>query len=102
MIKLTVAYPYSEGTRFDHDYYRDRHCPMAHDLLRSQRYEIDKGLSGPAAESPPAFHAMAHFYFDTLDAFRAGMGDAGATLGADIPNYTNAPPSIQISEVTAY
>jgi hypothetical protein len=28
MIKVTVMYPYTEGARFDHAYYRDRHMPM--------------------------------------------------------------------------
>jgi uncharacterized protein (TIGR02118 family) len=28
MIKVNVMYPYSEGARFDHAYYRDRHMPM--------------------------------------------------------------------------
>jgi hypothetical protein len=28
MIKVTVMYPYTEGARFDHVYYRDQHMPM--------------------------------------------------------------------------
>lgn len=28
MIKVNVMYPYAEGARFDHAYYRDRHMPM--------------------------------------------------------------------------
>ena len=28
MIKLNVMYPYSEGARFDHAYYCDKHMPM--------------------------------------------------------------------------
>ena len=28
MIKACVMYPNTEGARFDHAYYRDRHMPM--------------------------------------------------------------------------
>ena len=28
MIKVTVRYPYSEGARFNHACWRDRHMPM--------------------------------------------------------------------------
>ena len=28
MIKFNVLYPCSEGARFDHAYYRDKHMPM--------------------------------------------------------------------------
>lgn len=28
MVKVQVMYPYTEGARFDHAYYRDRHMPM--------------------------------------------------------------------------
>ena len=29
MIRLTVVYPSTEGATFDHDYYRDKHVPLA-------------------------------------------------------------------------
>ena len=35
MIKVTVMYPYTEGARFDHAYYRDRHMPMVKARLGS-------------------------------------------------------------------
>lgn len=101
MIKLTVAYPSTQGARFDHDYYREKHCPLAHGLLGSERYEIDRGLSGAVPGSPPPFEAVAHFYFASLDAFQNGMAGGGAELGADIPNYTDITPTIQVSEVVA-
>jgi hypothetical protein len=29
VIRLSVLYPSSEGSTFDHDYYRDKHVPLA-------------------------------------------------------------------------
>ncbi|MFC4595841.1 EthD family reductase [Sphingobium tyrosinilyticum] len=99
MIKFTVLYPYSEDSRFDHDYYAAKHCAMAQDRMQSLRYEIDRGVTGAAPGSPPAFHAMVHFYFADLAAFQAGLAKGGSELGADVPNYTDVAPVIQVSEV---
>ena len=33
MIKVSVMYPNTEGARFDHTYYRDKHMPMVKDKL---------------------------------------------------------------------
>ena len=59
MIKVTVMYPYTEGARFDHAYYRDRHMPMVKARLGSAcaYYTVEKGLAGRAPGSPPAFVA---------------------------------------------
>jgi uncharacterized protein (TIGR02118 family) len=37
MIKINVMYPYTEGARFDHAYYRDQHMPMVKARLGSLR-----------------------------------------------------------------
>jgi uncharacterized protein (TIGR02118 family) len=42
---------------------------------------------------------MGHLYFDTTDAFLAAFGPHAEAILADIPNYTNTQPTIQISEV---
>jgi uncharacterized protein (TIGR02118 family) len=60
---------------------------------------VEQGLGGATPGSPPAFSAMGHLHFDSVDAFQAAFGPhAGAIMG-DIPNYTNVQPTIQVSEV---
>jgi uncharacterized protein (TIGR02118 family) len=44
MIKVNVMYPYTEGARFDHAYYCDRHMPMV------------KARLGSACKLRPATH----------------------------------------------
>ena len=100
MIKVTVMYPYAEGARFDHDYYRERHMPLAKARLGNAcaYYTVDKGLAGGAPGTPPAYVAMCAFICESADAFQAAMKQHGAEILADIVNYTDIAPVLQISE----
>ena len=40
MIRMSVLYPTAEGRVFDHDYYRDRHVPLALRTWGLERAEI--------------------------------------------------------------
>jgi uncharacterized protein (TIGR02118 family) len=101
MFKVSVMYPNAEGATFDHDDYRDRHMPMVADRLGAalKRWTVDRGLGGGAPGSPPAFVASCALYFDALEDFEAGMAAHGASIMADVPNYTNITPRIEVSEV---
>jgi uncharacterized protein (TIGR02118 family) len=48
MIRLSVFYPASEGARFDHDYHRELHVPLAAKSWGLDSYEIDKGVDAMA------------------------------------------------------
>lgn len=101
MIKVSVVYPNNPDTHFDFEYYLGTHVPLVGSLLAPaglRRAEVDRGLGGMPGEPAP-FHAMAHLHFDTVEAFTAAFGPHAATILGDIPNYTNAAPSIQISEI---
>jgi len=101
MIKVSVLYPYTDGCRFDVAYYCNRHMPMVKERLGDacQGIAVDHGISGEAAGSAPYFIAMAHLFFDTVEAFQSAFGPHGPEIMNDIPNYTDVAPVIQISEV---
>ena len=101
MIAVTVMYPYTEGARFDHAYYRDRHMPMVKARLGSAcaYYTVEKGLAGRAPDAPPAFVAMCAFICDSAEAYEAAMQEHRAEVLDDLPNYTDIAPVIQVSEV---
>ena len=82
MIKVNVMYPYTEGARFDHTYYRDRHMPMVKARLGSacNYYTVEKGLAGGAPGAPPAFVAMCAFICDSVEGFQAAMQEHGAQV----------------------
>lgn len=101
MIKVSVMYPYSEGGRFDHAYYRDKHMPMLQDRMGAacKYYTVDKGLAGGAPGAPPTYVGMCHIFCDSVESFQAAFGPHASEILADIKNYTDASPVIQISEV---
>ncbi len=83
MIRLSVFYPSTEGAPFDHDYYRNKHVPLAVKTWGLDGAEIDKGVDGP-------YVAAVHFKFESLEAVQAAMGNAGtADVLADVANYTS-------------
>jgi uncharacterized protein (TIGR02118 family) len=101
VIRVSVLYPNSEGKRFDEDYYVNKHMTMIADELGSAmvRYEIDKGIGGATPGSPVPFVAGVHMFFDSLQSFQGAFGANAGPIMADIPNYTDIQPTIQISEV---
>lgn len=103
MIKVSVMYPYSVGSRFDHAYYQDRHMPMLKEKMGESclRYSIDRGVAGATPGSDPVFVAMCHIYCASVEAFNKGFGPHVKAIMADVPNYTDIRPQMQISEVVA-
>ena len=92
MIRVTVSYPSGEGSTFDHDYYKNTHVPLACSTWNVGA-EIDKGVNGP-------YVAAVHFFFDSMDQMQAAMaGEGTGAIMADVANYTNIAPVMQVSEV---
>jgi len=101
MIKVSVMYPNAPGARFDHAYYRDKHMPLVKKRLGEycNYYTVDKGLAGAAPGVPAIYIGMCHIFCESVDAFQKGFGPHAQEIMADIPNYTDQAPIIQISEV---
>ncbi|MEP7112805.1 MAG: EthD family reductase [Ilumatobacteraceae bacterium] len=95
MIKLSVSYPNGDGTTFDHDYYATSHVPLCVSTFSPVKTEIDKGIDGPNA-------AGVHFYFESMEGLQAALGSPQmGDVMADVANYTNIAPVMQISEVVS-
>ena len=93
MIKFSVLYPKTEGATFDHDYYVNKHVPLALKTWGLSGAAIDKGVNGP-------YEAAVHFTFADQDAFGAALGAPGtADVMADVANYTTIQPVTQLSEI---
>jgi len=101
MIKVSVMYPNSVDATFDIEYYCNTHVPMVGELLGDalKGGAVDSGLAGGAPGEIPAFIAMGHLTFDSIESFQQSFGPHAEKIMADIPNFTNTQPQIQISEI---
>jgi len=101
MIKVSVMYSNKPGARFDWAYYLDKHMPMvkARMGLALKFYAVDKSLGGGSPGDPATYLAIVHLHCDSVDDFQRGFGPHAEEIMADIPNYTDQTPVVQISEV---
>ncbi len=74
---------------------------MARDLMGSalKGFEIEHGISGREPDTKPTYVAIAHLYFNSVDAYKSSYGPHAAEIQNDIPNYTDIQPIMQISRV---
>ena len=97
MIRVSVMYPNEKGKRFDVNYFTTKHMALVHKLLDPAgmvKAEVDK-----AADPNSPFIAVAHLYFKSLEEFQTGFFTHAAEFTADMPNYTDLVPQVQISEI---
>jgi uncharacterized protein (TIGR02118 family) len=101
MIKVSVFYPAGDSVSFDMNYYITKHLPFVGGLLGKylKGATVEKGLAGGATGSPATYVAMGNMYFDSVEEFQKAFGPNAPKIMADLPNFTNSKPVIQISEV---
>jgi uncharacterized protein (TIGR02118 family) len=101
MISVCVLYPRTERSRFDLDYYVNKHLPMAIQCLGSalKGVTVEAGVGGTEPGSPPANAAVCRLLFESVDSFLAAFGPNAERIQGDISNYTDVAPVIQINEV---
>jgi uncharacterized protein (TIGR02118 family) len=101
MIKISVMYPNAEGARFDMEYYCNTHIPMVKKLVGDaiKGSSVEQGISGEAPGSPATYMAIGSLYLDSLDDFLKYFAPHAPAFQADVPNFTNVIPTLQMSEV---
>ncbi|AWB57238.1 MULTISPECIES: EthD family reductase [unclassified Colwellia] len=101
MIKVSVMYPNSPSVKFDIEYYCNTHIPLVIELLGDalKVSAVDYGLAGGAPGELPAFIAMGHLTFNSVEEFQEAFGPNADAILADLANFTNVQPTIQISEI---
>lgn len=103
MVRISILYPNSKGSRFDLRYYVEKHMPMSIELLSAhpgfKGVSVEHGVGGGTPGSEAAFVVMCHFQFDSADSFMAAFMPHAAALQGDMPNYTDIEPVIQVNEV---
>ena len=103
VISVTITYPHQPGKKFDYDYYLSKHMPRTIELISShpdfRGISVERGVSGTAPGSDPAYVAMCHMTFATREGFLESFMPHAPELQADIPNYTDIEPITQFNEI---
>jgi uncharacterized protein (TIGR02118 family) len=102
MVRLSVLYPATPGSRFDWDYYLGPHVELVNRIVRPLglvKVEIDRGIGGFPPGAPAPFHAVGHLFFNTLADFQAALSATAPELIADQARYTDVQAVLMVSEV---
>jgi uncharacterized protein (TIGR02118 family) len=103
MIRLTALWPKTNDSHFDMEYYLSKHVPMAkakfQSLGLSVEAEVDEGLGSLTPGEPAPYAAIGYLLFENMEDLQKGLATHGAEILADIPNFTNVQPQIQIGSV---
>jgi uncharacterized protein (TIGR02118 family) len=101
MVKVSVLYPNSAGTKFDMAYYLNHHIPMVRRHLGAalKGVSVEHGISGGEPVSPAPYIATGHLLFDSVQTFQASFAPHEQEIMEDIPKYTNSQPLVQMGEV---
>ena len=101
MIRVTILYPNSGGAKFDMAYYTGKHMPLLKERCGSACKSIaaDLGVAGGAPGTKPTYIAIGYATFESAASFEKAFAPHAPEILADIPNYTNVRPIIQISEI---
>ncbi len=97
---ITVLYPNKPGVTFDFEYYRDHHATLIERLYGEgiAKLELRRGIATPD-NSPVPYVAIINIWIGSQQAFDEAGAKHGATLVADVKNFTNSMPTIQIDEI---
>jgi uncharacterized protein (TIGR02118 family) len=97
---ITVLYPNTPGVTFDFDYYLKKHATLIDRLYGKSiaKLELRRGASTPDGKPAP-YVAIINIWIADQAAFDAAGAKHGAALIADVPNFTNTMPTIQIDEI---
>lgn len=95
-------YPNTPGSRFDMDYYLNKHCPFAikeFTAAGAVKIDVDCGVSGLMPGSPAPFHAIAYITVPDIATYQSLLANSAPKVMADIPNYTDVQVQVQVSEI---
>jgi uncharacterized protein (TIGR02118 family) len=98
MVVLSVMYP-ATG-RFDLDYYTQRHIKLVRERWGSSGLQDVRLLRGAASPDggPAPFTLIALISFGSERDFRNALTQHGAELLADIKNFTDSQPVLQLNQ----
>ena len=96
-MSLNVVYPNHEGARFDMNYYRSTHIPLAMKVMKAAAVMLIEGV--PNGDAPTPYVMIAHFRFASADALKAALANpAMADVRADVAKVTDIKPTVMLGK----
>jgi len=94
-------YPDAEDAFFDMDYYTNKHIALVKETCGDAIKEcsVEQALGGGGAGSEAPYRVIARLSVDSMDDFLKYVAPNDPIFAADVPNFTNIKPVIQINEV---
>ncbi|TEW55675.1 EthD family reductase [Psychromonas sp. RZ22] len=101
MIKVTVLYPNSKDATFDMDYYCNTHLPLVAELVGDALItsNADLGMASSVPGEAAPYIAMGFLTFESVESFQQAFAPHQPIISADVANFTNTIPVIQISNI---
>lgn len=104
MFRSLAMFPKTPGSRFDMDYFLNKHLPLVKTLFKhTGLISIDVEIGVALAPPHPAlgYTVITALTFNTLEALEQATASNSARLRADIPNFTNVQPLIQVNQLVS-
>jgi len=97
---ITIIYKRTPELKFDYDYYRTVHIPLAAKFWNS-RGLIEAHLAVPTEDSE--FSYALTMYWTSLDAWQEAnkVAEEMEQLAADVPKFTNEMPMFVVGKVVS-
>lgn len=98
MVRVIGTYVGTSRDRFDLDYYTASHARIAHELLGPHGLTGLRVLSRfePPPGDAPGMIVVSEMTFGTREGFEAGLAACGEALFADLANFTDITPMLQV------
>jgi uncharacterized protein (TIGR02118 family) len=100
MVLVSVLYPNKPGSRFDARYYVDRHIALVKQRWTEMGLadvRLLRGLGAPGGD-PATYQVIALLTFESAEKLDQAIAAHGGEIFADIPNFTDVQPVVQVNE----
>jgi len=101
MIVVSVMYPATDDAKFDMTYYLEKHMPLVGSCWNAmglREAKVLKGTNAPGGGAV-AYSVMALLTFEQAGTLQQALAAHGKEIMADIANFTNVQPIIQVNDV---
>jgi uncharacterized protein (TIGR02118 family) len=96
---VSVIYPKTETSTFNHDYYHDHHMKLVDRLWGAHGLVSAKVLRGTGSlGGAPIYELITLLEFPSQEAWLAAAGAHADEIMEDVPHFTNIRPIVQFND----